>query len=178
MKKKRNECFPYWGSGLKLFRVMKLITFLVLAGFLQVSASIYSQTANIKLDIKTSSLDDVIQKIQNQTDFVFFYSPDDIAGILVSNVELDGVSLEEALDKCLKNTHLEYKVKYNAVIIKGAEAEPGIQNQQGLKITGSVSDDDGELMPGVNVVVKGTTMGTTTDSKGEFAITVPKLTEI
>lgn len=179
MKKKRTDRFPLWGSRLKLFRVMKIITFLMLTGFLQVSASIYSQTAKIKLDVKISSLDDVIQKIQNQTDFVFFYSPNDVEGIHVSNIEFDGVSLEEALDKCLKDTHLEYEVKYNAVILK-RKAEPELRSgdQQGLKIIGSVSDDDGGLMPGVSVIVKGSTIGTTTDSKGEFILTVPGDTSV
>jgi hypothetical protein len=59
----------------------------MLAGFLQVSANMYSQ--NISLAVKKSSLDDVIQKIQRQTEFVFFYSPDDISGIQVSNLDLE-----------------------------------------------------------------------------------------
>lgn len=171
MKKKRTDCFLLWGSRLKLFMVMKLITFLMLAGFLQVSASIYSQTANIKLDIKTSSLDDVIQKIQKQTDFVFFYSPDDINGIQVSDIELDGASLEEALEKCLKNTYLEYKVKYNAVVIKPMSVksdERTVQSQNRVK--GRVTDENGAPLPGVTITVVGTTRGVITDTDGTYFI--------
>ena len=176
MKKKRNECFPFWGSGLKLLRVMKLITFFLLAGFLQVSANIYSQTANIKLDIKTSSMNDVIQKIQKQTDFVFFYSPDDIDGIEVSNIELEGATLEETLEICLKNTSLSYEIKHNAVVIRPApkaddSALTGQAGQGGKKVRGTVVSVGGDPIPGAAVIIKGTTIGTVTDPDGNYNLT-------
>ena len=46
--------------------------------------------------------------------------------------------------------------------------------QQGIIVTGTVtSEDDGSSLPGVNVVIKGTARGTTTDSDGNFSISVP-----
>lgn len=174
MKKKRIDRFPLWGSRLKLFRVMKIITFLILAGFLQVSASIYSQTAKIKIEVKTSSLDDVIQKIQSQTDFVFFYSPNDVEGIHVSNIELDGVSLEEALDICLRGTRLVYGIKHNAVVIRSVpitKLTSDAMEQQGNKVSGTVFLTNGEPIPGAAVIVKGTTIGTVTDFDGKFNLT-------
>jgi TonB-linked SusC/RagA family outer membrane protein len=150
---------------------MKLITFFILAGFIQVSANIYSQTANITLDIKTSSLDDVIQKIQRQTDFVFFYSPSDVEGIHVSNIELDGVSLEEALDKCLKGTNLKYKIKHNAVILLTADDEsPEIVLQAQSRVKGKVTDETGAPLPGVTITIVGTTRGVITDIDGTYSI--------
>ncbi len=50
--------------------------------------------------------------------------------------------------------------------------------QSGIKVTGTVSDDAGGLMPGVAVVVRGSTMGTTTDTNGEFTLTVPSDTSV
>ncbi len=177
MKKKRIECFSLWESSFKLFMVMKIITFLMLAGFLQVSASMYSQTTNIKLDIKTSSLDDVIQKIQRQTDYVFFYSPDDVQGIRVSNIELDGVSLEEALSRCLKGTDLKYKIKYNAVVLLNADdrlavddGSPDAALQVRPRINGRVTDGEGAPLPGVTITIINTTRGVITDTDGTYSI--------
>ena len=169
MKKKRIDCFPLWGSKLKLFRVMKLITFLMLAGFLQVFANMYSQT--ISLEVKKASLDDVIQKIQRQTEFIFFYSPDDISGIEVSNVELAKATLTETLDICLKDTWLSYEIKHNAVIIKPVFRPDTSQEQteqNGKAVSGTVVSETGEPIPGVAVVIKGTTIGSVTDMDGKY----------
>jgi len=48
-----------------------------------------------------------------------------------------------------------------------------VLGQQGIQVTGAVSDNFGESLPGVNVAIKGTTQGTSTDEKGEFTLTVP-----
>jgi len=46
---------------------------------------------------------------------------------------------------------------------------------QGLQITGNVvGADDGSALPGVTVIVKGTTVGAVTDFEGKFSITVPE----
>ena len=42
--------------------------------------------------------------------------------------------------------------------------------QETSKVTGTVSDESGEPIPGANVVVKGTTTGSVTDLNGKFAI--------
>lgn len=150
---------------------MKLITFLMLAGFLQVSASIYSQTANIKLAVKISTLDDVIQRIQKQTNLVFFYSPTDVEGIHVSNIALDGVSLEEALDQCLKGTNLKYEVKHNAVILLKVDDEsPETLLQAQSRVKGKITDETGAPLPGVTITIVGTTRGVITDTDGTYSI--------
>ena len=54
----------------------------------------------------------------------------------------------------------------------------GVLNAQGIRVSGTVSDEGGELLPGVSVIVRGSTIGTTTDVNGEFAITVPSDTSV
>ncbi len=167
MKKKRNGCFPHLEGRLKLLRVMKLITFFLLAGLIQVSAGTYSQ--NIRLDIKTSSLSDVIQKIQEQTHLVFFYSQEDVAGVYVSEVKLNGATLDEALNSCLKGTNLDYNLMYNAVILHPRASNEDLKTPPGdNKVTGKVASGKGDPIPGVTVVVKGSTTGTITDADGIF----------
>lgn len=57
-------------------------------------------------------------------------------------------------------------------------ASTHVYAQQGIQITGSVSDNFGEMLTGVNVVVKGTTQGVSTDGNGEFKLTVPGETSV
>jgi TonB-dependent SusC/RagA subfamily outer membrane receptor len=48
---------------------------------------------------------------------------------------------------------------------------------QGVQITGSVTNsEDGSALPGVSIVIQGTTMGTVTDYNGEYSLTVPDAT--
>ena len=63
-------------------------------------------------------LDEVIKAIQKQTEFTFFYSPDDISDIKVSRIELEKASLEKTLDECLSGTNIEYEIVHKAVILK------------------------------------------------------------
>lgn len=46
-------------------------------------------------------------------------------------------------------------------------------NAQSTTVTGVVKDDIGELLPGVSIIVEGTTLGTTTNFEGEYSIEVP-----
>ena len=55
----------------------------------------------------------------------------------------------------------------------GKAMEPKEVQQQSIKISGTVSDDRGETIPGATVMIKGTTVGTTTDLNGEYSINVP-----
>jgi hypothetical protein len=63
MKKKRLDAFLFRDCIQKTFRVMKLVSFFLLVGFIQVSANIYSQTANIKIFMQEVALSDVIKEM-------------------------------------------------------------------------------------------------------------------
>lgn len=182
MKKKRKDDFPYGEIFLKIIRVMKLVSFFLLAGFLQVSANVFSQNANIKLSMKDAALDKVIKSIEEQTEFTFFYSRDDVKDIVVPDVELNKASLETTLDHCLKGTNLEYRIVHKAVILKknnendsGKPAPPPSSSEQVKKktVSGTVKDNEGLPLPGVSVIVNKTTIGTITDAEGKFNLVIP-----
>ncbi len=181
MKNEREAAIPRWKSVPKIVRIMKLVSLFLLVGFIQVSASIYSQTANISLDMKSASLKDVIEKIQSQTEFTFFYSPEDIEHVKISSLDVDKASLEKTLDLCLKGTGLEFEIIHKAVILKKEDKPVTVQSeelnavaQQQHKVTGTVADaNTGELLVGANVIVTGTRIGTITDVNGKYTIDVP-----
>jgi len=171
MKKKRNGYSPSLEElTLQLLRMMGLLAFSLLAVFFQVSANENSRVAGISLDVEESSLNNVIQKIQQQTNKNFIYSAEDVDGIYLSDVKIYGASLEKTLKQCLKGTNLEYELSQNTVIIRSRSSEK-VKNisEDGGIITGKVSSD-GELIPGVSVVIKGTTIGTITDIDGKFSL--------
>lgn len=178
MKKKRLDAFLFRDCIQKTIRVMKLVSFFLLVGFIQVSANIYSQTANIKISMQEVALSDVIKEIQKQTEFTFFYSPKDVEGVVVEKVELEKASLEKVLDLCLMGTKLEYEIVYKAVILRNEKekeqpAPLPVEQPQKKNIKGKVLDIKGQPIPGTTVMVKGATIGTITDFEGQYNLDVP-----
>jgi TonB-linked SusC/RagA family outer membrane protein len=169
----------------KIRRIMRLIVLLLFAGIMQISASVYSQ--GNKMDVKFSNitLSKLFWEVQRNTDFVFVYGTDDLEEVKKPiSVDMEDVSIREFMDEVLKGTGLTYKEVENVVVIKKAEKanrkkkpateKQAPQQEEGKKITGTVTDHDGVTLPGVNIMVKGTTIGAPTDENGNFELLVPE----
>lgn len=146
----------------------------LIIGSLQLSASVYSQNGKMNVQVSEMKLADLLWELQESSEFVFVYRTDDIQGIGNISLDLENTSIEDILDEVLSDTHLEYKLDNNVVVIKKKELQPivvetdSVQEKKELK--GTVTDEDGNTLPGVSVVVKGTTNGTATDIDGNYTI--------
>ena len=152
----------------KKWRFMKLTLFLFLLGMLRVSASTYAQTYSINLDLVNATRQEAIEAIKKQTDLDFFYSNQEIEARRKVTVACENVSLEEALRQVLGNGY-SFRIVDNMVVIR-----PEQQMPEERKISGVVKDRNGAPLPGVAVVLKGTTVGTATDMDGKYTLTLPE----
>ncbi len=153
----------------KIMRVMKLTTFFVLALVVTVNATVYSQATKLNLNLKNQSLVEALKQIEEQSDFYFYYNNDDVLGIASISVDVEQKDINEVLTQLLKDTGLDYKMIDRYIVIKPRESsERSFNASQQIAITGKVTDDSGEPLPGVTVVVKGTTNGTITDLDGNY----------
>lgn len=169
MEKNPEMLFPTRGKWTKILLVVKLKIFLILFGCLPLNAAVHSQNnVKISLDMENVSLEEVIWEIQKKTDFVFMYGTRDIEGVRQLTVKEQDKAVNEILRACLQNTGLGFEISGNAVVIKR-----GMQVTEGRKITGKVVDGKGNPLPGVTVVIKGTSLGTVTGIEGDFAVTLP-----
>ena len=169
MEKNPGMAFPARGKLKKIFLVMKLKIFLILFGCLQVHAAVYSQNdVKISLDLENVSLEEVIWAIERQTDFVFMYGTSDVERVQSLTVKENDKGVGEILQACLRNTGLCYEISGNAVVIKKGE-----QQVEGRKITGKVTDEKGNTLPGVTVLIKGTSIGVSTDNEGKYSLSLP-----
>ncbi len=186
MKKNLIRSFPTKESVVKIFRVMKLTMLFTILGILHAAADTYSQDARISLDLKDAELKEVITEIQKQTEFIFFYSPEDVKEVKNLDVNVRDAKLQEVLDDCFKNTDLEYEIKHKAIVLKKvpktetspSESKKPIEQQQKKTIKGKVTDENGESLPGVTVFIKGTTYGTITDVDGNYSLEIPDDAEV
>ena len=146
---------------------MKLSFLLIFFTLVQASATSFSQTIN--LDVNNAEIRQVIKDIEQQTDYRFFYTDGltDLARKVSLNIK--GQNIDIILSELFDDTQLGYRIVDHKLVMlapKGAM-------QQGTAITGTVTDETGEAMPGVNITVKGAAIGVVTDVNGKFSINVP-----
>lgn len=144
-----------------------------------------AQVLDRELSISLSEVpfEEVLQRIQDLTHVKFFYSPAQLAGEDLVTMQVDGWTLGEVLEALLRPRGIEYRVheKEATITLRKVVVNEGGSLQEGqsgavrrrrvlVEVTGTVTDRSGQPMAGVNVVVKGTTVGTTTDSEGRYGI--------
>ncbi len=146
---------------------------LLLLGFVfPANASNYAQNKQLTVSSRNSSLKEVLKDIEKQSDFYFMYNDAQIDVEQKVNIDLQGESIYEVLDKVLKNTGIDYEIVEKQIVLTPQKKEIQ-QNEEGKKVTGTVTDEDGIPLPGVNVIIKGTTQGTITDVNGGYSLQVP-----
>jgi len=154
---------------------MKLTLFLSMLTIFQLWAvETYSQLTKLTLNLENIKIADALKEIEDQSEFYFLYSPKLIDVERKVSIDVQNETINDIL-----STMFEEKVKfavYDRQIVLTSKEETGILSlfQQQLKITGTVADKNGVPVPGANVVVTGTTLGTMTDSDGKYSIEVPQ----
>ena len=185
MKKKFVKQTHFLRALTKCLIMVKVVWIIVMASVFQVSAGTnltYSQSVKMNLSLKNADLEQVIWTMKKQSEFNFFYSNDEVRAIKGLDIEMKDVTAENVLDKCLLGTGLTYEIVHKAIIIKKEELkEPSRLNgspvlskaEQKKEITGTIRDDKGQPIPGATIIVKGTTVGVTTDFEGKFTLSIP-----
>jgi TonB-linked SusC/RagA family outer membrane protein len=179
MKKKPN----YWPLAMKegnlIFLKMKLTVFLSLMLFFTSWGSSLSQTVKLSLDLRNVPVEKVIQLIEEQTEFYFLYQDDVFRQGQTVTIQVKNTPVENILQEFAGQASVEYRIIDRQIVLLPAEkpvqqtAEPAMAEQQRREITGIVRDGSGSPLPGVTVVVKGTTTGTVSGSDGAFSLQVP-----
>ena len=176
--KKKHVNKAWRGHALfKIFRIMKLTLGLILLLIVQGWAiNSYSQKVVVNLDLKNVDIIKVLDEIEKQTEFYFLFNYEQINSDKKINVKLSNSKIDEVLNTILEGTGLKYSIKNRQIIIsKESSGELNEQHssssvQQQKSVTGKVSDSTGGPLPGVSVVVKGTTTGTITDFDGNYSL--------
>ncbi|MEO5594629.1 MAG: SusC/RagA family TonB-linked outer membrane protein, partial [Chitinophagaceae bacterium] len=153
---------------LKTLLIMKLTTALLLFTCFQVSAKVYSQT-RITLKLQSVELKKVLSLIERKSDFRFLYNDETVKSGMKVDVDANNTPVTDLLDKLFANRLLSYKIlENNLVVITGKDMEV-----TETKVSGKITSSLGEVLQGVSVKIKGSTLGTQTDANGVFSITVP-----
>ncbi|MEN0053301.1 MAG: TonB-dependent receptor [Mucilaginibacter sp.] len=154
---------------------MKLVIIMLTVFCVQASARSYAQ--QISLSENNASLAKVFSSIEKQSGYDFFYKGSLLQNIKVS-VHLNNATLQQALSTILKDQPLSYTIYEHMIIIKNKErvaTEPVKESANIIApVTGKVTDNKGQPLPGVTVKLKGSSsVETVTDQAGNYTINLP-----
>ncbi len=147
-------------------KIMRTTVLLILCNLFTLHATVFSQS-KVTLRGENIPLKSALVQIEQKAQVKFVYRDETINKFNVS-FDLQNSTIEETLNVLLKGTGSTFRILENNLIVISP-----VELLQGTTITGKVTDDTGNPMPGVNVVIKGTTTGIVTDFEGDYSITVP-----
>ena len=176
MKKKWDMSPPDW-IGRKIVRIMQLSFMSNLVCLLTISAGTFSQTKMFNLSLKDANLKEVFDKLEKQSDISFFYHIESLDLSKKITVNYKDAKLTDVLEQLLVGTDLSYRImdQYVAIIKKPGQgySDNQLQQDRQITVTGKVTDDKGEPIPGVNIYDKiNPQHGVITGIDGSYSISV------
>ncbi|MCL4482664.1 MAG: TonB-dependent receptor [Bacteroidetes bacterium] len=153
----------------KTLLIMRIAVILLLVGFLQTRANnAYSQKTRLSINFSNTELVTVLDKIENLSEFYFLYNEKLIDANRKVTIDAKDEKIEEVLKTLFSGTDVEYSILDRKIIL--APAYLSAVQQVSKKVSGKVTDSSGATLPGVSVVVKGTTTGVITDNNGNYSL--------
>jgi len=182
MKKKLIEAHFFRNGSNLIMRKMKLTTLFSFLLFLTSWGTSLSQTTKLSLHLKNVPVQEMISQIEDQSEFYFLYQDDVFRKDQKITIQVNDASVESILQQAADQASIQYRIIDRQIVLMpmGETELPAalrgqINNQQTQKkdVSGTVTDTKGASLPGVSIVIKGTTQGTITDINGKFHLLVP-----
>lgn len=161
-----------WENLSKIPRVMKFYILLLICSVSLVQATnSYAQTALVNLEIRDQSVKKVLDEIENQSEYSFFFNNKHVNLDRKVSVSVRKSDISSVLKQIFAETNITYTVLDKKIVLS-VESSILKQTKESKKVTGVIKDHVGEPIIGANVVEKGTTNGTITDFDGKFSLDV------
>lgn len=137
--------------------------------------------AQIRISVNAyqESVKEVLREIEKQSGMKFVYLTDQVDDDRKVTLQLKNVLLSNALETLFSGTSIAYEQRGKKILLKKIKSNDQsstidvLGDSYEIQVSGKVTDEDNQPLPGVNILVKGTLIGTTTDNTGQFTLTVP-----
>ena len=168
MKKKRDYALPRcWNSWQKMLIFKNFLVILLLGVCFALPTNAQAQKkTKVTLDLKDVTLNEVIEELKKQTDYDFFYNSELAKSKGKISVEAKNKEVKQLLDEILPKLGLEYAISQSLISIREKKIV------ELIRLSGKVTDDKGNPIPGATVIIHGTTQGVATDANGRYTIPV------
>jgi len=132
----------------------------------------YAQKTKVTLELNNSTIEKVIETIEQKTDFRFIYKLNDIDLDRTVSISVKDQPIYVVLDKIFKGTLTEFKIRDTQIILKKPELKTQAVQFQKQTVSGIITDENGLPLPGASVLEEGTKNGIVTDFDGKYKLTV------
>ncbi|SFF56259.1 TonB-linked outer membrane protein, SusC/RagA family [Sunxiuqinia elliptica] len=155
----------------KLLVIMKLTTLFLFLSVMVMAAKTYSQNIRFDLNVRNASIIEVLEEIERLTEYGFLFKADELNLEKRYSLEIEGTRIENVMDRILDKELYSYKIMDRIIVIsQNGQNNFSQVKQDATSVSGQVTDMDGFPLPGVAVLVKGTSKGTVTDTDGRFRL--------
>ena len=168
---KKNHKYGVWYRPAlkKMFLIMRLVFVISLVCIMQTFAlNSYTQNTKISLSVKEMKLEDILMQIESETRYRFAYNKNEIDVAKNYTINILDAEISELLTQLFSKGEIDYTI-FDRQIVLSASKEPTVARQS-RSISGKVTDSSNAPLPGVSVVVRGTTNGTITDADGKYSL--------
>ncbi len=150
---------------------MKITTLLLLV--FMTCAYAEGNAQKVSLSLKNARLDDVFAQISRQTDYKFLYKDEVVKKSARVNLNVRNANLFDVLKSILPSDHFSFKIIAETISVvyrdESSTTSVAVESKQ-ERVLGTVKNQNGEPLIGASLTVKGTSVGATTGSNGEFSI--------
>ena len=147
----------------------------LLMTFVSLTATALGQRATIKLD--NVDLQVAFNEIKQKMGYTFVYNDQVVKNVGKVSVNITSSDIKYILAKCLEGTSLDFYIEDNIVVIKSKAEQARETERKPVTVKGKVVDEKKQPLPGVTVLLKGTTLGVTTGGEGDFSIVITDTTK-
>ena len=174
MKKIRTSGFFRRING-NFLLMMRLTMLFLLMTFVSLTATALGQRTTIKLD--NVDLQVAFNEIKQKMGYTFVYNDQVVKNVGKVSVNVTSSDIKYILAKCLEGTSLDFYIEDNIVVIKSKAEQARETERKPVTVKGKVVDEKKQPLPGVTVLLKGTTLGVTTGGEGDFSIVITDTTK-
>ena len=153
----------------KIIQQIRLSILLFVPALLFPLSALRAQNVRVTIRENGAKMEQVISAIERQTRYLFGID-DEVNTDLPVTVHAENEPLKKVLDEMFRGTDIIYTVEGTNILLTRRPAAP---QSRAVSVTGRVTDASGQPIVGASVIVRGTTVGVSTDAEGRFALEVP-----
>ena len=134
-----------------------------------------AQSKTVTLQVKDKSVEEIILELRETSGYRFLFNHEEVKDLGTKTIDLQNAPIAEVMAAVLEGTGMTFRIENDVIVIQPKQPTGTVKE---VRVQGQVRDEQGQPLPGVTVLLKGTTVGTATDVNGRFSLSVPKVEDI
>lgn len=174
----KNGILYHWAKKKTYLFLILSIFYLSQVSLLQAAeVDMYMQEKIFTVKMENKTVKEILRNIEEDSEFIFMYA-NNLLHVLEKKVsiQVENNTIVAIMEQLSKEAGINFEIKGRQIIL--SQKQEKLQREKSINVNGTVWDEQGNPLPGVNVVVKSTNIGTTTDIDGNYFLSVPSKSSV